>query len=351
MKRLIYISKASQDLSAQEIENIGLVAQEKNAQSDITGFLVYMKGLFYQILEGDEERTDALFKKIGADPRHTDVMCLKTENRITHRHFPNWSMKTINLDTVTDDIMLPVKMLLQTLVESHSIIREYTQPSVMKIINSGINPLSVQPERSEKIILFGDIISYSTLSETLEMTDVLLIINTYFEICSRIISKRNGEINKFIGDGVMAYFDSDCADMAIGACLDILRELDDLRREVPENSPLQLLYSGFGLAKGVVIEGNMGSSYKMDYTIVGDAVNIAARLESLTRTLQRPVIISDSVKNRSRGTWRFHRVGEYYLKGKQNVSVVYAVEHSCTHHFVGKEELLHRINGLHTTPK
>lgn len=155
---------------------------------------------------------------------------------------------------------------------------------------------------------------------------MLLILNTYFEICSRIILSRGGEVNKFIGDGIMAYFSIEQADNAIQACLDILRELRDLRRQAGEDSPLRLLHSGFGIAQGPVIEGNMGSHYKADYTIIGDAVNMAARLEGLTRTARRSLVVSAGLKERTQAPWAFVSLGKYNLKGKEYDSEVYTID-------------------------
>jgi class 3 adenylate cyclase len=338
------MSKLSASLSATEIEAIGTVSSQNNAQLDITGLLVFFTGLFFQIIEGDDAQVDALYEKIIKDARHIDIVCLKAEYDIEERLFPTWSMKTINLDNSdNDELTRPIRILFQTLTESHNIIERYTQPAVLKILNRGLNPLAVSPISAEKIILFGDIFSYSTISEQLEMSDVVLMLNRYFEICSRVIFARGGEINKFIGDGVMAYFDYDQADNAIHACLDILQEIELSRQNAPDHSPLQLLYSGFGLAKGVVIEGNMGSHIKTDYTVIGDAVNTAARLESLTREVKRSLVVSDSIMRDTQEAWRFVNLGNYNLKGKSGNNDVYSIENRLTASFMEKEALHEKL--------
>jgi len=333
MKRITYISKITNPLSNKEIESIGNISSQNNMQINITGTLVFFEKMFFQIIEGDDKEVERLFEKIGNDPRHCDILRVKTEDEINERLFPNWYMKTINLDNNVDDMLRPIKILLQTVVESHSIVERYTQPSILKILNKGLNPLTIKPVAVEKVILFADIISYTAISEKMTLDGTLLILNTYFEICSRIILNKGGEVNKFMGDGLMAYFDIGQADNAIHACLEILEELSSLRQNSIENSPLKLVNSGFGLAQGEVIEGNMGSHFKTDYTIIGDAVNLAARLEKLTREVKRSLVLSESVKHSAKESWSFISLGKYNLKGKKNISEVYSIDHDIVNEF------------------
>jgi adenylate cyclase len=334
MIRITYISRITHPLSIKEIETIGIISSQNNKQVSITGLLVYFEKLFFQVLEGDDKEVERVFVKISKDERHSDILRLKTEHGINERLFPTWSMKMINLDNNVDELLRPIKILLQTVVESHSVIARYTQPTILKILNEGINPLSLAPVKVEKIILFTDIVSYTSISEKMQMEGTLLILNTYFEICSRIILNKGGEVNKFMGDGLMAYFDIGAADNAIHACLEIMEELRNLRQSsLEKNSPLQLLNSRFGLAKGPVIEGNMGSHFKTDYTIIGDAVNIASRLEGLTREVKRSLVLSESLKNSTIESWTFISLGKYKLKGMENKREVYSIDHDLVNEF------------------
>ena len=327
MKRIIYISKLTYPLSNKEIELIGNVSIQNNRQVNITGTLVFFEKMFFQMLEGSDKEVDRLYEKIRKDSRHYDILRLKTEDNITERLFPNWHMKTINLENNVDDLLRPIKMLLQTVLETHSIIDRYTQPTILKILNKGLNPLAIKPVIIERVILFADIISYTAISEKLSLEGTLTVLNSYFEICSRIILKKGGEVNKFMGDGLMAYFDIGQADHAIHACLEILEELSSLRQNSGRNSPLKLINSGFGIAQGEVIEGNMGSHFKTDYTIIGDAVNVAARLEKMTREVKRSLVLSAPLKNSTKEPWSFISLGKYSLKGKKNISEVYSIDH------------------------
>ena len=333
MKRIIYISKITNPLSNKEIEQIGNTSIQNNMQINVTGTLVFFEKMFFQIIEGDDKEVDQLYEKIGNDPRHYDILRLKTEDDINERLFPDWYMKTVNLDNNVDDLLRPIKVLLQTVIETHSIVERYTQPTILKILNKGLNPLTIKPVNVEKVILFADIISYTAISEKMTLEGTLLILNTYFEICSRIILNKGGEVNKFMGDGLMAYFDVGQADNAIQACLEILEELSSLRQNSIENSPLKLINSVFGLAQGEVIEGNMGSHFKTDFTIIGDAVNEAARLEKLTREVKRSLVLSESLKHSAKEPWSFISLGKYNLKGKKNIREVYSIDHDMVNNY------------------
>ncbi|GAB5555430.1 MAG: hypothetical protein Sapg2KO_50210 [Saprospiraceae bacterium] len=327
MKRITYISRIAKPLSTTEIETIKIFSSRNNLKVNITGLLVYFEKLFFQIIEGEDEEVDQVYQKIQKDPRHNNILRLKTEYSVGERLFPTWSMKTINLDDNVDDLLRPIKILLQTVVESHSIVEKYTQPSILKKLNEGINPLTLQPVPVEKIVLFADIVSYTTISEKVSTEDVLLFLNTYFEICSRIIYDKGGEVNKFLGDGLMASFNIGQADNAIHACLEIMEALQHLRQNAKSNSPLRLLHSGFGIDQGLVIEGNMGSHFKTDYTIIGDAVNIAARLEGLTREINRAMVFSEALKQSTKEPWPFIHLGQFNLKGKKKDHDIYSINH------------------------
>ena len=326
MKRLTYISKFSRLLTEQDIENIGLVSARNNSPNNITGVLLCLAGIFFQILEGDEDKIDEVYEKILKDDRHIEILCLKLEADVEERLFPDWSMKTINLDDNNDLLIRPIKNLLQNVTESHRILEKYTQPTIFKIISQGLNPLEIPARKVEKIVLFSDIVSFSTFAEKLPVEQVVSLVSHYLTVCSKIITDRGGEVTKFIGDCVMAYFDGDSADAAIEASLDILTELRVLRNVSLDGSIIRVLHAGIGLAKGTVIEGNMGSTVKKDYTILGDAVNLASRLEALTRNLSHSLAFSLEVKNSTEEMWDFVQLGTAKPKGKAEAVEIYSVD-------------------------
>jgi class 3 adenylate cyclase len=333
MKRLSYISRLSVPFAQELVADIVRVAGRNNARDEITGVLICFAQFFFQIIEGEDEKIDRLYEKIGRDPRHTDLVCLRTELDIDGRLFPEWSMQVIDLNENAELLVRPVRILLETLSESHELLRQYTQPSVLQSVYRGINPLSVPVRKVERIVLFTDIVSFSRISEALPVEQVAILLNRYLETTSEIIASMGGEVTKFVGDCVMAYFAPEQADAALEACLRILRKLDRERTTAGHADPVRLLYSGFGLAQGMVIEGNLGSRIKKDYTIVGDPVNTAAKLEALTRDLGRALILCDRVMENTRLDWRFVPLGTYDLKGKRRQARVYSIDHRLVNDF------------------
>lgn len=330
MKRLTYISRFSRDLSPAEISKIGEISQRNNQRDQITGVLLCFNQIFFQILEGEETKIEKVYEKILVDHRHTDILCLKMENDIPERMFPDWDMKVIILDEDEDLLIQPIKALLKTLIESHRILEKYTQSTILKIISNGVNPLTVSPQKLDRIILFCDIFSFSTIAEHLPGEDVVNLVNQFLSSCTNLITARGGEVTKFMGDCIMAYFDGQEGDAALEASLNILAEMELLRNSAPAKSPLKILYSGIGLARGSVIEGNIGAGVKMDYTVIGDAVNAASRLESLTREFPYFLIFSEEVKESTQSPWQFIHIGEVQAKGKEKPISIYSLHDPVT---------------------
>ena len=330
MKRLTYISKFSRSLTKKEIESIGNISQTNNSREGITGVLMCCGGIFFQILEGEEDRIDHLYKRILEDDRHNQILCLKSELNVLQRRFPDWSMEVIVLDENNDILLQPIKIMLQTLGESQTILASYTQSGVLQAIENGINPLTLKPRYIEKIIFFADVISFTSITEKLEVSEVVDLLNQFFTICTKAVAARGGEVTKFIGDCVMAYFDGDCADEALQVSLDILAALEVLRNQAPAHSPLRALYVGIGLSKGIVLEGNIGSQTKKEYTVIGDAVNVASRIEALTRQLNRFLVFSASVREGLSDRWQPVRLGDFQAKGKDAIVEVYSIDNVLT---------------------
>ncbi len=339
MKRVIYMSTCAPSLTDKGIDAIGKTSARNNQALGITGVLVSVGGHFFQIIEGEDEAVNQLFETISQDPRHTGLLCLKTELNIPSRLFPDWSMNTINLDQHTDAILHPLRILFQTVADTHRIIERYTQPSVLRIMASGINPLSVPVQKVERVILFADIVSFSFLSHHYPIEEVSQVVNDFLDLCTSSITARGGEVSKFMGDCVMAYFPSSQIDEALEASLTILESLRTLRHHAPPESFRRWLYCGIGLSAGTVIEGNIGSATKMDFTIIGDPVNTASRVESLTRQLQRALTFTEDVQRQARRTWNFVDVGNFDLKGKETITRVYSLDHEFVTDFASHQTI------------
>ena len=321
---MTYTSNFSRPLTRSEINAIGEHSARRNAEFGITGVLLTLGSIFFQIIEGGDEAIDDLYGRVVRDDRHTDIVCLRTEADVEDRLFPEWSMNVVDLDHLSGDSLRPLKLLLGRMRESQHIIELYTQPAVSQMMRRGLNPLD-QPLRTvTRVVLFTDMVGFSAISDRLPIEKVAELVETYLETCSLCIARHGGEVTKFLGDGVLAYFDGDAADDALQACIDIQQELQHIRDAAPATSPLRLVYTGCGLALGSVMEGSMGSSVKMEYTIIGEPVNTASKVEELTRSLEAPVLMTDDVVNAATRSWNTTSVGAFDV-GREDPTPLFAL--------------------------
>lgn len=327
MKRLIYMSSFSAPLSDKDIEILGRDANARNNNRGITGVLLCLNNNFFQILEGEKAIIDGLFETIKKDPRHKDVVCLINEDHVYDRLFPGRYMHTVNLNVNNSMFFQPVKVLLQQLIQSHRIIGKYTQPAVMNKLLQGLDPLALEPQRTVNAVLFADMIGFSVISERFFVDDVVRLINFYLETVTNAVSEFGGEVTKYIGDCVMAHFNEGEVDNALKAAVQIQETLGLVRSNACLDAPERLLYSGIGIEYGEVIQGNVGSNIKMDYTLVGSVVNRAQGLERLTRVLPAGLIFSEEVKNASKSDWNFVELGKHTVKGRTEPADIFTLDH------------------------
>ncbi len=175
-------------------------------------------------------------------------------------------------------------------------------------------------------ILMTDIANYSTFSEALSPEEVVKVLNEYFSVVVNIIQQHKGLVNKFIGDAVFAVFnvpldDPDHAVNAIRAALEI--EKVTASRSFGSGGRLA---TRMGINTGMVVAGNIGSSDRMEYTVIGDNVNIAARLEQLNKQYDTRILVGENTYSMAKGHFGFTQLGAFQLKGKQQSVRVYKVE-------------------------
>jgi len=186
-------------------------------------------------------------------------------------------------------------------------------------------------EEREVTVLFSDVRSFTTMCEALAPQEVLGILNRYFTRMSAMVEAHGGVVDKYVGDAIMALFGAplanpDDADRAMKTALDMCEALDEL------NSQWQVrgrpaINVGIGINTDVVIAGNMGSQARLNYTVIGDGVNLASRLEGLTKTPEYAtrIIISSTTLAKAKGRYQTRRLGEVAVKGKQKPTEIYAL--------------------------
>ncbi|WNZ23446.1 GAF domain-containing protein [Leptolyngbya sp. NK1-12] len=151
-------------------------------------------------------------------------------------------------------------------------------------------------ERREVSILFSDIRGYTSLTEKMEAAEVVALLNNYFETMVEAVFNFEGTLDKFMGDALMAVFGAPLplenhAWMAVQSALDMRRRLAEFnQRHHPSQPPISI---GIGLSSGEVVSGNIGSQKRMDYTVIGDGVDISARLEGITKEYGCDIILSE----------------------------------------------------------
>ena len=169
-------------------------------------------------------------------------------------------------------------------------------------------------------ILFSDIRSFTTISEGFMPDELVEALNRYFEIMVDIIMSHNGVIDKYIGDAIMAFFGApvkhpDDALQSVYAALEMQEALEKFNQEQQAAGKPAFL-TGIGINYGIVTVGNIGSEKKMDYTIIGDMVNLGSRLEGLTKAYKQTVIFSESVYQKIKGELPCRLIDKVVVKGK-----------------------------------
>jgi adenylate cyclase len=209
-----------------------------------------------------------------------------------------------------------------------SVFEKYVEPQVVnKILSEGEEGLKLGGAKREVSILFVDIRGFTPLAEEIEPEEVVVILNEYLNLTAKSILTHGGMLDKFIGDATMAIFNApiDLKDhelMAVRAAWDIKKGAVTLNEKLVEMCGRSIGF-GVGINTGDAIIGNIGAEIRMDYTAIGDTVNIAARLESNTKAGQ--IFISEATYKRIQDKVDVNLIGNIKVKGKQEEVLVYEV--------------------------
>jgi adenylate cyclase len=186
-------------------------------------------------------------------------------------------------------------------------------------------------EEREVTVLFSDLRSFTTMCEAQSAQEMLGMLNGYFTRMSAIVEKHGGVVDKYVGDALMALFGAplshpDDADRAMQTAIDMCTALDELNRQWQvEGKPA--IGVGIGIHTDIVVAGNMGSQTRLNYTVIGDGVNLASRLEGLTKTTDYDtrIIVSSATIAKAKQRYQTRPLGEVAVKGKQNVTEIFAL--------------------------
>jgi adenylate cyclase len=210
--------------------------------------------------------------------------------------------------------------------EIRNLFSHYLSPAVLESLLANPGRVSLAGRKVEATVLFCDIAGFTSLSEKLAPEDVARLLNRYFDEVTRIIFAHKGTVDKFIGDAVMAFWgdplpDPDHAYHACAAALAIQDRIGVLREETSGDG-LPGIEVRIGINTGGVIAGNMGSSDLFNYTVVGNTVNVASRLEAANKEWGTRILISGSVREKAGGRIAAKSLGPIPIRGKsQSVAI------------------------------
>ncbi len=202
----------------------------------------------------------------------------------------------------------------------------YVAPEVVeRIVNEGAEVFS--GEEKEVSILFTDLRGFTSISEKLSPSQVVRLLNRYFTPMTALVRNNKGTLDKFIGDALMAFWNAplDVAEhpkMALQTVMQMTQTLKELNPELKKEFGIELRM-GAGLHCGKVSVGNMGSNELLSYTIIGDSVNLASRIEGLTSTFGVPALVSGELREKCGDAWHFAQLDSIMVKGRTQPVDIY----------------------------
>jgi adenylate cyclase len=206
----------------------------------------------------------------------------------------------------------------------------YVSPDVYAHLVANPDVARLGGQRREMSVLFSDIRGFTTAAEKLSPEEVVAQLNEYFSAMVEVLFRHQGTLDKFVGDMVMGLFgapvtDPSHADHAVAAAVDMVGTLERLNTAW-EARGMPRMEIGIGVNSGEMIAGNIGSSSIMSYTVIGDAVNLGARLESLNKDYGTRILISEATRSRLTTAVPTREIGSVTVKGKTTAVLVHAVE-------------------------
>ena len=206
---------------------------------------------------------------------------------------------------------------------------KYMSEDVMQNVVKNIDNLGLGGKRAVVTVLFADIRGFTSISEKMSAQQVSELLNEYFTEMEPIISGYNGIINKFIGDAIMAIFgepiqDDNHAKNAVICAYKMLEHVQQLHKKWKKEGKPQIDI-GIGINTGEVFVGNIGSVNRMEYTVIGDTVNLASRLESYNKMYRTKMLISSSTYNHVKEFADVLKISDVRIRGKANKIDIYEV--------------------------
>jgi adenylate cyclase len=206
----------------------------------------------------------------------------------------------------------------------------YVSQHVMEKILKAENVAKLEGERRKITVLFSDIRQFTQLAEHLPPEQVVSLLNEYFEAMLDVIFRYQGTLDKFLGDGIMVEFGAPLDDQlqeknAVLTAVGMQRELKRLLVKWEKEGKPQIAI-GIGVHTGLAVVGNIGSERRIEYTAIGDTVNVAARLEQATKLLKKPILISETTYSAVKDQFKAISLGPMILPGRKEAITIYTID-------------------------
>jgi len=245
---------------------------------------------------------------------------------------------------IAPDAITPVVIILATLIFGYAFrfilenknkekvkmaMGKYLSQDIMKNVVKNIDDIKLGGRKATVSILFADIRGFTSMSEKMSAEEVSALLNEYFTAIEPIITKYNGVINKFIGDAVMAIFGDPIEDdlhpmKAVLCANEMLKRVRKLRNKWQDEGKPEIEI-GIGINTGEVFVGNIGSEKRLEYTVIGDTVNIASRIESYNKVYKTKFLIGETTYEFVKNRVDVIKIGGVTIRGKMKKMDIYEI--------------------------
>ena len=227
------------------------------------------------------------------------------------------------------DLYLGFNRMTDGLVERerlHDAFGRYVSPELAEQIRK--DGIQMTGQTIDATVMFCDIRNYTRMSSNMQPTEVVNLLNHYFAMVEPIVKAEGGWINKFLGDGFMAVFGApvprkDHVDCAVRASVQIRETTHHFNEKFPDIPNVSV---GIGLECGDMVAGSIGSPDRIEFTVIGDAVNVASRIESLNKELSTTILVSENIKSAVGDNYEWRTMPPTHVKGKSEPIQIYTLD-------------------------